>query len=88
MKMNVLPATLVFASLALSVSAYADVADYMKAAGAFCDKLKVCISQEMEKEMGGEVPPGLTTDLNPPTAEGNAPNPESTPSSDTAPEVK
>ena len=39
-------------------------------------------------KMGGEVPPGLTTDLNPPTAEGNAPNPESTPSSDTAPEVK
>lgn len=59
MKMNVLPATLVFASLALSTSAHADVADYMKAAGAFCDKLKVCISQEMEKEMGGEVPPQM-----------------------------
>ncbi|MEC7691975.1 MAG: hypothetical protein VYE47_14345 [Pseudomonadota bacterium] len=59
MKMNVLPATLVFASLALSASAHADVADYMKAAGAFCDKLKVCISQEMEKEMGGEVPPQM-----------------------------
>ncbi|MDO6476647.1 hypothetical protein Q4520_14540 [Alteromonas sp. 1_MG-2023] len=59
MKMNVLPATLVFASLALSASAHADVADYMKAAGAFCDKLKVCISLEMEKEMGGEVPPQM-----------------------------
>ena len=59
MKMNVLPAKLVFASLALSASAYADVADYMKAAGAFCDKLKVCISQEMEEEMGGEVPPQM-----------------------------
>ncbi|AYA64123.1 hypothetical protein [Alteromonas sp. RKMC-009] len=59
MKMKVLPATLVFASLALSASAHADVADYMKAAGAFCDKLKVCISQEMEKEMGGEVPPQM-----------------------------
>lgn len=65
MKMKVLPATLVFASLALSASAHADVADYMKAAGAFCDKLKVCISQEMEKEMGGEVPPQMGGEVPP-----------------------
>ena len=39
--------------------AHAGVDEYKAAAAGFCDKIKMCINEEMAKEMGGNVPPQM-----------------------------
>ena len=46
-------------TLMLTFDACADVEEYKAAAQGFCDKMKMCISEQMEKEMGGNVPPQM-----------------------------
>lgn len=47
-----------FALIALmfALPAIADVAAYKQAATVFCEKIKMCITEEVKKETGGEVP--------------------------------
>lgn len=47
---------LVLAGLLFSPSILAGLSEYEAAAGAFCEKMKMCINEEMEKEMNGKVP--------------------------------
>ena len=50
---------LALACLLFSPSIMAGLNEYEAAAGAFCEKMKMCISEEMEKEMNGNVPPEM-----------------------------
>ncbi|MBU2977151.1 hypothetical protein [Alteromonas sp. C1M14] len=47
---------LALASLAFTQTAMADVNAYQQAATQFCNKVKMCITEEVKKETGGEVP--------------------------------
>lgn len=46
-------------TLLLATDASAGVEEYKAAAQGFCEKIKMCISEQMEKEMGGNVPPQM-----------------------------
>ena len=50
---------LVVTTLLLASNAIAGVEEYKAAVAGFCDKMKMCISEKMEKEMGGNVPPQM-----------------------------
>lgn len=43
----------------LAADASAGVDEYKAAAQGFCEKIKMCINEQMQKEMGGSVPPQM-----------------------------
>ncbi|MBU3023203.1 hypothetical protein [Aestuariibacter sp. A3R04] len=45
--------------LLISPSVLAGLNEYEAAAGAFCEKMKMCINEEMEKQMSGNIPPEM-----------------------------
>ncbi|MEG3768628.1 hypothetical protein [Alteromonas sp. 14N.309.X.WAT.G.H12] len=57
-------------ALMFTLPTMADVAAYQQATTAFCEKVKMCITEEVKKETGGEVPAqmqeiidGMTTQM-------------------------
>lgn len=50
---------LLLAAVSFTSLAGADLDAYSTAAQGFCDKVKMCIQEEMQKESGGDIPPQL-----------------------------